>query len=90
MILSVISSSSRSGASSMALRRHSSASGLSGFAGGKLARLVDFPIVAENDCIEQVEDVHLILEHMITTALRERIRAAATVAETETMATAHV
>lgn len=50
--------------------------GLSGYAGGKLASLVDFPIVAENDCIEQVEDIHLILEHMITTALRERMRAA--------------
>ncbi len=51
--------------------------GLSGYAGGKLAKLVDYPIVAENDCIEQVEDVHLILEHMITSALRERMRAAA-------------
>jgi D-sedoheptulose 7-phosphate isomerase len=49
--------------------------GLSGYAGGKLARLVDFPIVAENDCIEQVEDIHLILEHMMTSALRERMRA---------------
>ena len=49
--------------------------GLSGYAGGKLAKLVDYSIVAENNCIEQVEDVHLILEHMITSAMRERMRA---------------
>lgn len=50
--------------------------GMSGYAGGKLARLADYPIVAENDCIEQVEDIHLILAHMITTALRARMRTA--------------
>lgn len=49
--------------------------GLSGYAGGKLAKLVDYPIVAENDCIEQVEDIHLILEHMMTSALRARMQA---------------
>lgn len=62
--------------------------GLSGYAGGKLARLVDCPIVAENDCIEQVEDVHLILEHIITTALRERIRAGMTESVTESVTVA--
>jgi D-sedoheptulose 7-phosphate isomerase len=46
--------------------------GFSGYAGGKLARAVDLPIVAENHCIEQIEDIHLMLEHMITTAVRER------------------
>ena len=60
----------------VAAERGAKTIGLSGYAGGKLARLVDYPIVAENDCIEQVEDIHLILEHMITTALRERMRAA--------------
>jgi D-sedoheptulose 7-phosphate isomerase len=50
--------------------------GLSGYAGGKLAKVVDISIVAENDIIEQVEDIHLILEHIITSAMRERMRAA--------------
>jgi D-sedoheptulose 7-phosphate isomerase len=50
--------------------------GLSGFAGGKLSKVVDISIVAENDIIEQVEDIHLILEHIITSAMRERMRAA--------------
>jgi D-sedoheptulose 7-phosphate isomerase len=78
----------------VALAHGATTIGLSGYAGGKLARLVDYPIVAENNCVEQVEDIHLILEHMITTALRERMRAAVaateTATETETMATAHV
>ncbi len=60
----------------VAAERGATTIGLSGYAGGMLASLVDYPIVAENDCIEQVEDIHLILEHMITTALRERMRAA--------------
>jgi D-sedoheptulose 7-phosphate isomerase len=44
--------------------------GWSGYGGGKLARLVDLPIVAPNHCIEQIEDVHLILAHMVTQAVR--------------------
>lgn len=51
--------------------------GLTGYAGGKLAKRVDFSIIARNDCIEQVEDIHLMLEHIITSAVRERARAAA-------------
>lgn len=54
--------------------------GLCGFAGGTLAKIVDHAIVAENDCIEQVEDIHLILEHMITSAMRQRMRAAVAMA----------
>lgn len=46
--------------------------GFSGYAGGKLSQMVDLPIVAENHCIEQIEDIHVMLEHMITTAVRER------------------
>lgn len=51
--------------------------GLSGYAGGKLAGKVDLAIVAQNDCIEQVEDIHLILEHIITSAVRQRVQNAA-------------
>jgi D-sedoheptulose 7-phosphate isomerase len=60
----------------VATERGATTVGLSGYAGGRLAQIVDYSIVAENDCIEQVEDIHLILEHMITSALRERMRAA--------------
>jgi D-sedoheptulose 7-phosphate isomerase len=44
--------------------------GWSGYQGGQLARLVDLAIVIDNDSIEQIEDIHLILAHMVTVALR--------------------
>jgi D-sedoheptulose 7-phosphate isomerase len=45
--------------------------GWSGYDGGALASLVDIPIVVPNACIEQIEDVHLMLAHMVTVAVRE-------------------
>jgi len=44
--------------------------GMTGFDGGKLKELVDICILVPNRCMEQVEDVHLILEHIISTELR--------------------
>lgn len=49
--------------------------GMTGFAGGSLADLVDIHLHVPSNCIEQVEDVHLMLEHLITKLLRERARA---------------
>ncbi len=49
--------------------------GFTGFAaGGRLGELVDIHIHVPSDCIEQVEDLHLMLEHLICTALREAIQ----------------
>ena len=48
--------------------------GFSGFAGGKLNSLVDVSVVAPNNCMEQIEDVHVVLCHLITTVLREQLR----------------
>jgi D-sedoheptulose 7-phosphate isomerase len=45
--------------------------GLIGFKGGKLKDLVDISVVIPSDSIEQVEDVHLILDHMLTTILMQ-------------------
>lgn len=45
--------------------------GWSGYQGGRLAHLADLSIVIDNDCIEQIEDIHLILAHMVTVALRK-------------------
>lgn len=47
--------------------------GWSGYEGGALAKLVDLPIVVPNHNIEQIEDIHLMLEHMVTVALRRAI-----------------
>lgn len=44
--------------------------GFAGFNGGKLKDIVDIPIVIDNYQMEQVEDIHLLLEHVITMCLR--------------------
>lgn len=45
--------------------------GWSGYEGGKLAQLVDLPIVVRSHSIEQIEDVHLVLAHMLTVSVRQ-------------------
>ena len=48
--------------------------GFTGFSGGKLSGMVDVSLVVPNDCMEQIEDVHMVLCHLIATVLRERLR----------------
>lgn len=45
--------------------------GWTGAGGGRLAQVVHMPVVVQNESVEQVEDLHLILQHMLTKALRE-------------------
>ncbi len=45
--------------------------GFIGFDGGKLRDLVDIALVVPNHNMEQVEDIHLLLGHVITTCLRQ-------------------
>jgi D-sedoheptulose 7-phosphate isomerase len=47
--------------------------GFVGFDGGKLKELVDVHVHVAEHCMERVEDVHLILEHLICTCLRQVI-----------------
>ena len=44
--------------------------GFTGFDGGELGRLVDKEIHIKSDCIENVEDLHLLLEHMIVHTIK--------------------
>ena len=48
--------------------------GFTGFHGGRLSTLVDVPVVVPCDCMEQIEDVHLVLCHLICTVLRDWLR----------------
>lgn len=56
----------------MARRLGARTIGLIGFVGGHLKDLVDLAIVVPSQRMEQIEDLHLVLEHLIVTALRER------------------
>jgi len=47
--------------------------GLSGYYGGKLAGIVDIPVVVNNHVIEQVEDLHMMIEHMVTASVRQAV-----------------
>ena len=44
--------------------------GLTGIGGGKLKDLVDICLVVPSDSMEQVEDMHMIIDHLLTIALR--------------------
>jgi D-sedoheptulose 7-phosphate isomerase len=44
--------------------------GFTGYDGGKLGRMVDVHMHVKSNCIEQVEDIHLVLEHMIIKSLK--------------------
>ena len=48
--------------------------GLSGFGGGKLAKLADVSFVVPSDGYGPVEDAHMILDHIITGYLYEKLK----------------
>lgn len=50
--------------------------GWSGYAGGKLAQIAQKPIVVSSDNMQRIEDVHLVLGHLVYTALIARLGSA--------------
>ncbi len=49
--------------------------GFIGFEGGELAKIAHKSVVVRSDNMERIEDIHLILEHMIKSCLKETISA---------------
>jgi mannose-1-phosphate guanylyltransferase len=49
--------------------------GLTGFQGGKLKGLVDVCIIVPSDNMQQIEDLHMVLAHVIYTEMRECLAA---------------
>ena len=49
--------------------------GLTGFTGGKLSKMADVSLVVPSDGYGPVEDVHIILDHIITSYLYEKLTA---------------
>ena len=49
--------------------------GLSGFDGGKLSQIVDIPFVADIHDMQKVEDVHMIVVHMLMQYLCKSLHA---------------
>jgi D-sedoheptulose 7-phosphate isomerase len=51
--------------------------GLGGFGGGKMKALLDCPIIVPSNNMQQVEDAHVIIAHMVFLDLKRRITALA-------------
>ena len=51
--------------------------GITGFQGGRMKALLDCGIVVPSDHMQQIEDAHLVLAHMIFLDLKQRIQALA-------------
>ena len=45
--------------------------GFTGFDGGRLKSMVEYGVHTQSTCIEHVEDIHLMLEHVISKELRD-------------------
>ena len=56
----------------LAKQRGAQTLGFTGFGGGRLGKIVDLNLHVPSENIERVEDTHLILEHLICSALREK------------------
>jgi D-sedoheptulose 7-phosphate isomerase len=50
--------------------------GIAGFAGGKLAKLSDVAFVVPSEDYGPIEDVHMILDHMLTSYFYEKLKGA--------------
>lgn len=48
--------------------------GFCGYEGGKLAEVVHIPVVIRQPNMQQIEDLHMILGHIVFSALRDRIK----------------
>ena len=50
---------------SYAARNRGKTIGLCGFQGGELAKIVDIPLIVRSDDMQKVEDVHMVVVHML-------------------------
>jgi D-sedoheptulose 7-phosphate isomerase len=53
--------------------------GFTGFDGGRLGQLANINIHVNSDIIEHVEDIHLMLEHLIVKTIKEQVQSSADV-----------
>jgi D-sedoheptulose 7-phosphate isomerase len=56
-----------------AQKHNATAIGFTGFDGGYLGQMVDINIHVKSNIIEHVEDIHLMLEHMIVKIIKEQL-----------------
>ena len=64
--------------------------GFTGFDGGRLGQIVDINLHVKSNIIEHVEDIHLMLEHVIVKTIKERDRLQANINRSVTHLPANV
>jgi D-sedoheptulose 7-phosphate isomerase len=62
-------------AAEVAHRHGATVVGFTGFDGGILRQLANFSIHVSSSIIEHVEDIHLVLEHLIVRSIKEQVQA---------------
>jgi D-sedoheptulose 7-phosphate isomerase len=66
-------------------RKHNATTiGFTGFDGGRLGQIVNVHIHVKSKIIEHVEDIHLMLEHMIVKTIKEQVQSGANLTVTVT------
>ena len=66
-------------AAEMAHRYDATVIGFTGFDGGRLGQLANINIQVNSNIIEHVEDIHLMLEHLIVNSIKSQVRTVAKV-----------
>ena len=61
-------------AAEMAHRNEATVIGFTGFDGGRLGQLANINIHVNSNTIEHVEDIHLMLEHLIVSSIKGQVR----------------
>jgi D-sedoheptulose 7-phosphate isomerase len=59
----------------LARERNATTVGFTGFQGGKMRNLLDYGIVVPSNSMQQIEDVHLVMGHLVFLNLRDRVQA---------------
>ena len=47
--------------------------GFTGYQGGEMKHIASVCIIVPSDCMQQIEDAHLVLEHLVCTVLRQEV-----------------
>jgi D-sedoheptulose 7-phosphate isomerase len=68
----------------LANRVNATTVGFTGFDGGRLSKLVDIEVHVPSNMIEHVEDIHLMLEHLVCKALKEMFETTSIILESGT------
>jgi D-sedoheptulose 7-phosphate isomerase len=66
-------------AAEMAHRHEATVIGFTGFDGGRLGQIANINLRVNSNIIEHVEDIHLMLEHLIVKTIKDQVQSSVNV-----------